>query len=105
MAGEIAPPMPAVPEIAELLGLDIRRLSVKLSECLNHAADLQRHALGADGRVRNARLVLAASDHQRRVVETFVRAGTALVDFSDMDRLLSEMIVILRQETPKLLCG
>jgi hypothetical protein len=41
-----------------------------LRGCFQTARDLVKHSTGLDGKVRNARAMLAASEHMRRAIET-----------------------------------
>ena len=62
--------LPVIPTIDDVRTKGLLPVVELLSRCISVAGDLIKHAQTSDGAVRNSRLLLHASEHLRRSVET-----------------------------------
>ncbi len=62
--------LPRVPTIEDAESMGVVPVVELLRGCFQTARDLVKHSTGLDGKVRNARAMLAASEHMRRAIET-----------------------------------
>lgn len=74
----------------------------KLHSCIRTAEQVMAHARTADGRVRNAKMLLAASEHVRRNVESLIRIRQAVMDLAQLERFHEAIFDVLREESPEL---
>jgi hypothetical protein len=72
----------------------------RLQECLANADLLLKHAQTEDGKVRNSKLLLAASEHVRRTLETAARIQDSLVQGEQLERFHQAIFDALREESP-----
>ena len=72
----------------------------KLQECFRAADDLMAHAKTPDGKIRNARLLLAGSEHARRLLETAAKLRDGLRQERDLDNLMAAIVAEVAQESP-----
>ena len=68
-----------------------------------HAAhEVMAHARTQDGKVRNAKLLLTASDKLRQCLDTATRITTAMNEFSQVQKFHAAVLDELRAESPAL---
>jgi hypothetical protein len=99
---ELARRLPPVISVDDMAGAGVVGVIEQLSRCIGIADQLIRHAQTTDGNVRNARLLLLASEHLRRSVETSVKLHEAVTAVMKVDRFHGSIIDILRDEKPEL---
>lgn len=102
IASEVVSKLPAVPSEKNLADISIHSLLTKLYDCVKNADDLLVHARGQDGSVRNAKLILNASEHMRRSAETISKIHTMVWDVHRTERLHQLIFDRLRQRDPEL---
>ena len=98
--GEILPRLASPGEIAA--GGGPIAVMALLQNCVQAAVDTMRHAKTDDGRVRNSKLLLAASAELRKCLETTVRIFETMREVSHVDRLHAEIIEEIGRESPEL---
>ena len=64
----------------------------KLRQCIEAADQLMRHARHEDGTVRNAKLLVTASEHMRRTVETAAKLTVSLMSAAKVDEFHEMML-------------
>jgi hypothetical protein len=69
--------------------------------CIQTALDVAEHARGPDGRVRNPRLLLQATDSLRRCLETATRLQQALRDLQSVEAFHQGIIEEIAKESPE----
>ncbi len=71
----------------------------RLQDCVRAAEEVMAHAR-ADGRVRNAKLLLQASEHLRRCLDTAARLHEAMRSVNDLDRFHAAVLAEVAKEAP-----
>jgi hypothetical protein len=74
----------------------------KLHACIRTAEQVIAYARTADGGVRNAKVLLAANDHLRRNIETWVKIQQAVMQLAQLERFHEAVFDVLREESPEL---
>lgn len=98
IAAEMGKAIPALlPPVALIAGGAKGTLDLlsKLDKCFETAEQVAQHARNADGTVRLPMLLLHASEHCRRVVETAVRANDTIRGLAQMERFAAEILSII----------
>jgi hypothetical protein len=107
-----APPAPADPAPDALEGEVLAptapagsdttiRATAELADCLAIARQLVDHARDENGRPRNVRLLLAASEHRRRVIETAARVQATLLEHGKLDEWNSALFAEIQKSDPE----
>lgn len=96
----IAQEMPEVPTAAALTGLNMGQISGRLRGLLANAEAMKAHAKGADGKIRNPKLYLQASEHERKVLETASRLVEQSYDRHSVEQLHQALFARLRERDP-----
>lgn len=86
-AAEIVERLPVRASPSELLGNKTIPVLDKLRQCMATADELMAYARTPEGLVRNSGLLLKASEHLRRTVESATRLYEALRQVDQVDRL------------------
>jgi hypothetical protein len=73
----------------------------ELAACLATSEKLIAYALDENGRPRNVRLLLAASEHRRRVIETAARCKPILSDSDKIDIFNDAVFSEISKESPE----
>jgi hypothetical protein len=84
--------LPAVVRLEEVTGTPTIKIIDELGTVVADLKALVKHAKGSDGSVRNARLLLSASDRVRACMETALKIQAAMRDVDQVDRLHAAMI-------------
>lgn len=96
-AAAVAAKLPAVVKIEDVASSGgMIPVIEKLVGCIRTADQLIAHARTDDGKVRSARLLLAASEHMRRNLETAVRLQEAMRQAADMERFHAKIMAVVR---------
>ena len=74
----------------------------KLRQCVQVADDLMAYARHEDGKPRNAKLLLGASEHLRKSLETATRLYEALRQVDAVDRMHDAIMQEISAESPEL---
>ena len=91
-------PVPAMSDIAGYGGTVA--FIAKLRQIMQTADSVAKHATHDDGKPRNAKLLLQATETLRRAMETGLKLHQAMREISEVDRFLAAIIEVLRQESP-----
>jgi hypothetical protein len=78
--------LPATPKVEHIATAGVMPVIERLNICLTAADQLMTHARTDDGKVRNARLLLAASEHPRRCIETAAKITDTLMRADKVER-------------------
>jgi hypothetical protein len=73
----------------------------RLQTCIRAAEQVMAHARDAEGRVRNARALLAATETLRRCLETAARLHEAMRSVNDVDRFHAAVLAEVAKEAPE----
>ena len=73
----------------------------RLRECVEIAQKIIKYSQTDNGKVRNAKLLLAGSEHLRRVIDSAVKLQEAAMQLSQVERFHEEIFVALREESPE----
>ena len=92
------PAIPTVDDVASSGG--IIGVVDQLRRCSAAAERVMKHASTEDGKPRNAKLLLAGSEHLRRVIDTTVRLHQSLMGAAQVDRFHKEVIEAIALESP-----
>lgn len=102
VAREVATKLPAVVRVEDIAGTGTIPIISHLQECLQAARDVMRYARAEDGRVRNAKLLVSASEHLRRSLETSVRLYEAMRSVNQVDAFHAAIIEEIGKVSPDL---
>lgn len=97
----IAQGMAEVPTAAALTGLNMMQIAARLRGLLANAVAMKVHAQGEGGKIRNPRLFLQASEHERRVLETASRLVDQSYDRNSIEQLHNALFARLRERDPE----
>ncbi len=73
-----------------------------LATAIRVSYDVMSYARTPEGAVRNAKLLLAASDKLRQSLDTALRVSQAMAGIAQVDRFHAAIVAELRQESPAL---
>lgn len=95
-AAAAAPKLPAVVRMEDVAssGGTIPVID-KLVNCIKIADQLIEHARMPDGKVRSAKLLLAASEHMRRNLETAARLQQSIASVAKVDEFHGEVLALV----------
>lgn len=97
-AREVVERLPVRVSPGDMMGGSAIPVVERLRQCLAVAEDLMRHSRDPEGRIRNAGLLLRASEHLRRSLETATRIAETMRQVDQVDKLHD----IILQEIGKL---
>lgn len=100
--GRVLPPRPVDAVGSATAGRAGGRLAFMdiLQQCLADAEQVRAYARTADGDVRSAKILLAASAHLRKTLETGAKIQETLASIAEMDRFHSEILAAVAEESP-----
>lgn len=98
-AAEVAKSLPAVVGPQQIASEGAIAIIDRLNSCLATADQLMRHARHEDGKVRNAKLLLAASEYLRRCLETAARIADQMREVNQVDRFHAAIIEEIGKES------
>lgn len=100
-AGEVIERLPAVVRLDEMVRTEGTVPAIeRLQKCIQIAEKVISHAETPEGAVRNARLLLQASEHLRRTIDSCVRLQEAVMEVSQVERFHQAIFDMLREESP-----
>ena len=94
--------LPVAVSLADVTGLRGRSVIDQLQDCLKAAQDVMKASRAQDGGVRNSKMLLVASEHLRRSLETSVKLYEAMQSVSQIDKLHEAIIAEISQVDPAL---
>jgi hypothetical protein len=101
VVGEVAGHMPVAVRPDQMIGMPTVNLIGKLGEIVANMDLLIAHSKDEKtGKVRNARLLLAASDRLRACLETAMKVYAAMRDVDQIDRLHAAILDEIAKESP-----
>jgi hypothetical protein len=98
----VAEELPAVPDERNFSSMSVPKLLDRLEACISLAEELKEHARSATGGVRNAKLLLQASEHARRTADTISKLYAMLWDVQRTEALHQTIFKRLRERDPEL---
>ena len=101
-ASEVVAALPRPITLDEIAGSGPINIRSRLQECFDTARQVAEHARTPGGAVRNAWLLLSASELTRRSIETAIRVRHSLQSLEATDRFHQAVLDILAQESPEL---
>jgi hypothetical protein len=102
VVAEVAEYLPVMVRPEHMVGMPTVNLIAKLGEIVANMDLLIAHAKDeTTGKVRNTRLLLAASDRLRACLETATKIYAAMRDIDQVDRLHDAIIDEIRRENPE----
>jgi hypothetical protein len=96
----IARKLPPIPTVRDMTASGLLPVMTLLQDCIRHAQDLITHARGTDGGVRNARLLMQASEHLRRAVETAAKLNETVAIQQEMQAFHTACLSEIAIEAP-----
>jgi hypothetical protein len=100
VAAAVRTKLPAVVKVEHIVTAGVVPVIERLNTCLTAADQLMAHARNEDGKVRNSRLLLAASEHLRRCVDTAARITDTLMRADKVERYHAAIIEEIAAESP-----
>ena len=100
VAAEVRSKLPATVKIEHIATAGVVPVIDRLNTCLAASEQLMAHARNDEGKVRNARLLLAASEHLRRCIDTAARITDTLMRADKIERYHSALIEEIAAESP-----
>ncbi len=99
-AAEIAEVLPPPLKPEDLVPTRGGSITDHLRECVSIAHQVMDHAKQIDGKPRNPKMLLAASEHLRRCVETIQRLHEGIYAVQRIEEFNRQVIVEVRKESP-----
>jgi hypothetical protein len=99
-AREVVAIIPKPPRVDEVVSSGVGAVIDKLQTCMGIADELMAHARTAEGKPRNVKLLLAASEHLRRTIDTTIRLQEAVNEVSQVEAFQRAVFDVLREEDP-----
>jgi hypothetical protein len=100
MVEEMTEHLPAVVRLEEVSGTPTVKIIEELGTVIADLKAIAAHAKMPDGKPRNAKLLMAASDRIRACLETAMKIHAAMRDVDQVDRLHAAMIAEIAKESP-----
>lgn len=100
-AEDISKSLPAVVRPEHIVNAGAIPIIARLNECVETAQNLMTHARTEDGRIRNAKLLIAASEHLRRCLDTAARIADQMRAVNQVDRFHAAIIEEVSRESPE----
>jgi hypothetical protein len=91
----IVPALPRIPRVEDVKTKGLVPVLELLGDCIQTAKGLIEHARTAEGKVRNARLLLQGSEHLRKAIETAARLNETVAiqqEMQEFHRIVLEEI-------------
>ncbi len=104
-AHEVVAIIPAVPRVETMISIGAGPVIDELGKCIKAAHDLMAHARHGDGKPKNAKLLLSASEHLRRSTETMIRLQEMMASVIQVEAFHRAVFDVLREQDPKLVEG
>lgn len=87
--------LPVVVRPEDVAGTGLIPVMELIQECVRNAKEAIQHARAPDGKIRNAKLFLAASEHMRRNLETATRIADSIHQISDVEQFHRAVIGLI----------
>ena len=100
VAVEVIEHLPATPTVQETHGMSLEQVALELNRCIENANKVVEYAKREDGKVRNAKLLLTASEHLRRTIETSARLMEMLWDIKRTEQFHQAIFRRLKERDP-----
>ena len=97
---EIAELLPRLTSIDELGGVETLKVIDQIQKCIETALAVMDHSKDANGRPRQAKLLLAASEHLRKSAETITRIADRVHEYRKVEQFHAAAIEEIRKESP-----
>ncbi len=91
-------PRPVTPD--DIIGRGALDAIAYIRQCIQTALDVAEHARGPDGRPRNPRLLLQATDSLRKTLETATRLQHAMRDLQSIEEFHRHVLAEVAKESP-----
>lgn len=101
MVEEMTEHLPAVVRLEEVSGTPTVKVIEELGLVVVDLKAIVAYAKDPAGRVRNAKLLMGASDRIRACLETTIKIHAAMRDIDQVDRLHAAMIAEIAKESPE----
>jgi hypothetical protein len=93
--------LPRVPRVEDTAGLGGTVPAIeRLGDCIRAAQQVMDYARHADGNVRSAKILLAATEVLRRSLDTAVKLQQAIMDVAQVEEFHTAVVEAIREESP-----
>jgi hypothetical protein len=96
----IVPALPRVPRIEDVQTMGLVPVTKLLRDCIRIAQDLIEHSRTAEGKPRNARLLLQGSEHLRKAIETAAKLNETVAIQQEMQQFHRILLEEVGREAP-----
>jgi len=93
--------LPAVVTMEDVASSGVIPVIERMVKCIEIADQLIKHARTEEGEVRSAKLLLNASEHMRRNLETAVRLQESIRQTNDVSRFNKAVVALIRTVAAK----
>jgi hypothetical protein len=101
VAASVASELPTIPKMEHIASQGAIPIIDRLNTCLSVAEQLMAHARTDDGKVRNSKLLLTASEHLRRCIDTAARITDTLMRAEKIERYHAAIMEEIGAESPE----
>jgi hypothetical protein len=101
-AREIGKKLPVVVTVEDIAKHGTIQVIDQLHTCIQAAQDVLAHARTGDGKVKNAKLLLQASESLRRCLDTAARISDAMYQAAAVERFHKAIVEEVSKESPAL---
>jgi len=103
-ARDVVAELPAPVSVAQAIAPDAPDSAIpfmaKLQECFRTAEQILAYARTPEGAIRNAKLILAGSEHVRRTLETAARIQEGMLELQQVGRFHQAVFDVLKTADP-----
>jgi hypothetical protein len=101
LAAELAGHLPVATRVEHVIGTSTVRVIEELGAVVADLKSIVAHAKAPDGKPRNARLLMMASDRIRACLETAMKIHQAMRSDEQVDKMHSAMVAEVAKESPE----
>lgn len=103
VAAELEKHLPAVVKPEDIVtGHELLRAEDMIRACIKNAEDVIAFCRAEGGKVRNPRLLLVASEHMRRTVETWAKIAEVINAAGRAEQFNQAVIAVIQRASPEL---
>ncbi|MCE2580750.1 hypothetical protein LDL36_20325 [Komagataeibacter sp. FNDCR1] len=100
IGADIVAELPVVPDPDEIVGLGVGKIVDQMQMCMNVARRILKYSFRDDGKPRNAKLALSASEHLRRSVDTMARLYEMMIAYQQVEAFHKTIFEVIRDVDP-----
>lgn len=101
VAGEVVDALPVVPDAEDIAGVGLTEMSRKLAFCMTELERIIEYSKNAEGKIRNAKMMMQAIEGLRRTIDSTTRLMEMLWDIRRTEQFHKAIFNRLRERDPE----